>query len=335
MGESINCFLKQNGYSVDILYGFVIKSTSNQNKNMRNPHADGSSQAEARSQLLEDVVATAPGDHLGFDTTLVSLLGEFLQQLLQRVAASRHGDVAVPQAVRGAEVVAAVAHVKYLLVLRASGAVLRQVPLQNLPLAQVDGALLAVVRVVGPHLQAPALVDPRRVGEDVIHGGAQLGGLEDPLYEQGVGVGDDDAVDGALVVQDEGQQVRHPRREGDGLHHAADPVGADLLLSCTHATAHEDSEPRVTSVVSGENRTSLTPGGGPQGQGRALTHVIHDSAHELCPVALCVRVFDGVGKGLTRETPVRRHRKPDEPGWRTNTEPRMRLNVPISNVAVA
>lgn len=176
---------------------------------------------------------------------VVAAVAEFGQQLFQGVAAPRHRHVASPEAGSGAEVVPAVAHVKYPLVLGAGVAALRQVQLQDLPLAQVGGALLAVVRMVVLHLHDAALVDASRVGEDAIDRRAELRRLEDPLDEHGVGVGDDDAVDQAFVFQDKGEQVGHPGRQGDGLHHAADTVGTDLLLPCTHAKGGRKTEGRL------------------------------------------------------------------------------------------
>lgn len=46
-----------------------------------------------------------------------------------------------------------------------------------------------------------------------------------------------------------------------------------------------------------------------------LTYVIHDSAHELCPVAFCVSILDRVGKCLTRETSDRRETKKTLKCW--------------------
>lgn len=148
-----------------------------------------------------------------------------------------------------AEVVAAIPHVKYPLILRASVAALRQVALQNLPLTQVDRAPLAVVGVVVPHLHVALLVDAGRVGEDVIDGRAQRRRLEDPLDEHGVGVGYDYAVDGAFVLRDKCEQVCHPSREGDGLHHAADPGRTDLLLPWMHITGDNKSSLEQPDVL--------------------------------------------------------------------------------------
>jgi len=89
----------------------------------------------------------------------------------------------------------------------------------------------AVVGVVALHLHVPDLVELRRVGEDLVDGCLEAGGVEDPVYEHGVGVRDDDAVNGALVVQYERQQIRHSSGEGDGHHHTADRLRADLLVS--------------------------------------------------------------------------------------------------------
>lgn len=164
---------------------------------------------------------------------LVSLVCNFRQQLFQSVPAPRHRHVVLSKARSRAEVVPSIPHVKDPLVLRTCVTVLRQVELENLLLAQVDGALLAVVRVVVLHLQAAPLVDASRVGEDVIDGGAQLHRLQDPLNEHGVGVGDDDAIHHTFVFLNKGEQVCHPSREGDGLHHAPDPVRTDLLLPYT------------------------------------------------------------------------------------------------------
>lgn len=167
---------------------------------------------------------------------LVPLLCNFRQQLFQSVPAPGHRHVVLSKARRRAEVVPPIPHVEDPLVL---GTALRQVELQNLLLAQVDGAVLAVVRVVVLHLQPAPLVDASRVGEDVIDSGAQLHRLQDPLNEHGVGVGDDDAIHHTFVFLNKGEQVCHPSREGDGLHHAADPVRTDLLLPYTSEETKE------------------------------------------------------------------------------------------------
>lgn len=44
----------------------------------------------------------------------------------------------------------------------------------------------------------------------------------------------------------------------------------------------------------------------PLREGLVLTYVIHDSAHELCPVAFCVSILNRVRKCLTRKTSDKR-----------------------------
>lgn len=190
--------------------------------------------------------------------TVASLVCQFGQQLFQSVAPSRHRHVVFSKAGSRAEVVATVPHVKYPLVLCTSVAAFRQVELQNFPLAQVDRAPLAVVGVVVPHLHVALLVDAGWVGEDVVNGRTQLRRPEDPLYEHGVGVGYDYAVDGTFVLRDKREQVRHAGREGDGLHYAADPGGTDLLLPWTH--------------IRGDNRSSLEQGRANLGPQRLLRY---------------------------------------------------------------
>lgn len=201
---------------------------------------------QACFQLLEDVTSTVPSNDFSFETMVVPLVCDFSQQLFQSVSPSRHRDIMFSKARGRAEVVPTIPHVKYPLILCTSVAVLRQVQLQNFPLTQVDGALLAVVRMVVPHLHVAQLIDTSRVGEDVINRCAQLRCLEDPLYEHGVGVGYDYAVNGAFMFQNKCEQVCHPSCEGDGLHHTAEPVRTDLLLPCTH--------------IRGDNESSLAQG---------------------------------------------------------------------------
>lgn len=156
---------------------------------------------QACFQLLEDVASTVPSNDFSFETMVVSLLCKFSQQLFQSVSPSRHRDVMSSKARRRAEVVPTIPHIKDALILCTSVTALRQEQLQNFPLTQVDRALLAVVRVVVPHLHVALLVYRSRVGEDVIDRCAQLRCLEDPLYEHGVGVGYDYAVDGTFVLR--------------------------------------------------------------------------------------------------------------------------------------
>lgn len=132
---------------------------------------------------------------------IVCLVHNFRQQLFQRVSSPRHGNIMSSEARSRAEVVPAISHVKYPLVLRASVAVLRQVQLQDFPLTQVHRALLAVMRMVVLHLHVALRVDTGGVGENVIDRRTECSCLEDPLYEHGVGVGDDYAVNGAFVFQ--------------------------------------------------------------------------------------------------------------------------------------
>lgn len=58
---------------------------------------------------------------------------------------------------------------------------------------------MAFVRVVPLHLHVALLVELGRVGEDLVHSLVEPGCSEDPVYEHGVRVGDDDAVDAAFV----------------------------------------------------------------------------------------------------------------------------------------
>lgn len=90
------------------------------------------------------------------------------------------------------------------------------------------------MRVVALDLHVPELVELSRVGENLIDRCPESRRMEDPVYEHGVGVGDDNAMNGAFMFCYECQQVCHSSCEGDGLHHTADPVRADLLASWTH-----------------------------------------------------------------------------------------------------
>lgn len=117
-----------------------------------------------------------------------------------------------------------------MLVLQTSLELIGQVELQHLPLAQVHGAALAVVGVVVLHLHVAALIDGGWVGEHLVHRRPQPRRVQDPVYEDGVGVGDDYAVS-VFLRRYEFEQVCHSGCEGDGLQHAADPVEADILLS--------------------------------------------------------------------------------------------------------
>ena len=76
----------------------------------------------------------------------------------------------------------------------------RQVKLQDFPLTEVDGASIAIVRVVALYLQVPKLVELSWVGENLVDSHLEPSCVEDPVYEHGVGVRDDDAVDGAFIL---------------------------------------------------------------------------------------------------------------------------------------
>ncbi len=182
-------------------------------------------------QFIEDVGATAPGNDFSSLRSVIFLTFQFGQQFLQGVPLPGHHNITRSQTGSRAEIIPAVPHVKYPLVLHASTRLIRQIQLQHLFLTHVDGASIAVVRVVALYLHVPELIEFSRVGENLIDSCLESRCVEDPVYEHGVGVRDDYAVDGAFILRYECQQVCHPSCEGDGLHHAADPVWADLLVS--------------------------------------------------------------------------------------------------------
>lgn len=138
---------------------------------------------------------------------------------------------------------------------------------------------------MGAHHHAAGAVELRRVGEDFIDGGVKPRRLQDPVDEQGVGVGDDDAVHGAFILQNERQQVRHAVSERDALHHAADVVGADALVSC---------EERRTKVRKTQSAGQTAP--------PALTDVLHHPAHVLQPQTPPVGTFNRGRKTSARKT---------------------------------
>lgn len=72
------------------------------------------------------------------------------------------------QTVSRAEIIPTVPHVKYPPILHAAIRLLRQVQLQDFFLTEIDGASIAVVRVVALYLHVPELIEPSRVGENLI-----------------------------------------------------------------------------------------------------------------------------------------------------------------------
>lgn len=103
--------------------------------------------------------------------------------------------------------------------------------MQHPPLAQVYGTLLTVVRVKAAHVHVAARIDAGRVGEDVIYGRLQPRCMQNPVYEDTVGIGDDDAVDVFLVLGYEGQELDHAVGERDALHDRAHVLRLDGLVS--------------------------------------------------------------------------------------------------------
>lgn len=193
-------------------------------------------------QFLEDVSAAAPGNDFSSLRSVIFLTFQFGQQLLQGVPLPGHHNIMPSQTGRRAEIIPTVPNVKYLLVLQTAIRLIRQIQLQDFFLTHVDGASVAVVRVVALHFHVPELIELSRVGENLIDRSLEPRRVEDPVYEHGVGVRDDYAVDGAFMLRYECQQVCHPSCEGDGLHHAADPVWADLLVSWMDRRGKKRSE---------------------------------------------------------------------------------------------
>lgn len=203
LNKSINTFVTVKIF----LFVFLRKSNLKHNQN-ENRHLCLSKTEiwhklclQACFQLLQDVASTVPSNDFSSEMVAVSLVGKFSQQLFQCVSPSRHRNIVSSEARSRAEVVPAIPHVKYLLILRTSITALWQVQLQDFPLTQVHGALLAVVRMVVSHLHAALLVDASWVGENVINRCTSFSCLQDPLDKHGVGVGDDYAVNSAFMFQ--------------------------------------------------------------------------------------------------------------------------------------
>ncbi len=152
-----------------------------------------------------------------------------------------------PQTGSRTEIIPTVPHIKYAPVLHTLVRLLRQVQLQDLLLTKVDRAPAAFVGVVALYLHVAELVELGRVGENLIDSSLKSRCLENPVNKHSVGVRDDYAVDGSFMLWDERQQVRHSSCEGNGLHHTADPVGADLLLSWTDRQKKDQRNEHVGS----------------------------------------------------------------------------------------
>ncbi len=108
---------------------------------------------------------------------------------------------------------------------------LRSEILQHPPLAQVHGALLTIMRVKAAHAHVAACIDAGGVGEDVVYSGLQPGCMQNPVYEDTVGIGDYDAVDVFLILRYEGQELGHAVGERDALHDRAHVLRRHRLLS--------------------------------------------------------------------------------------------------------
>lgn len=127
------------------------------------------------------------------------------QQFLQSVPFPGHHDIMSSQAGSGTEIITAISHVKYPLILHASIRLLWQVNLQDFFLTEVDRAVGAIMRVVALNLHVAELIELSRVGENLIHSCVDSSCMEDPVYEHGVGVRDDYAVYCAFTLRYEHQ----------------------------------------------------------------------------------------------------------------------------------
>lgn len=87
------------------------------------------------------------------------------------------------------------------------------------------------MRVVALYLHVSEIIEFSWVGEHLVNGRLESCCLEDPVYEHGVSIRDDYAVNGAFILRYECQQVSHSICEGDGLHDTADTVRTDFLFS--------------------------------------------------------------------------------------------------------